>query len=466
MAEVAWTRKYRPSSFQEYMGDNVKRMVINRFSHRDSIPNTIMLYGTRGTGKTSMARLLAKEILCMSPVDGHSCGQCEMCKAVEEYISSTEAGATCPGITEVDAATTNGKSDINDIIEDALIPPMYPLERKIIILDECHQLSVSAQNSLLKVIEEPPAYLVFILCTTDPEKVITTVKSRMQVKLEVKKKTLDEMVDKLEWVASKENLKISRQALELIAKKGDRVPRECINLLESIAKNFGNEVLIDTVKEALGEVSYDLYMEYYRAANSSLEQILQFNKTLKEQDISAKKFIQGLTRFTLDCLYVRHGIYLDEFPEEFVKRTKDLFKMYKASDFDVLLQVIEQAARGIDSDDTKSELIITNTAFRIGKIHLLAEGLASENEAAKEENHLSVQKYVEDREKSRKSAIDKLGSEEIKRETFVEGFKHISEVKDSKGMMEASESKNGVVSQPDGLDEKTRKIAELFNSFS
>ena len=193
MADIAWTRKYRPSSFDDYMGDDVKRMVQNRFRNRDDIPNTIMLYGTRGTGKTSMARLLAKEIHCLNPIDGHSCGQCEMCQEIDEYISSTEAGAECSGITEVDAATTTGKGDINDIIEDALIPPLYPLNYKVLILDECHMLSTSAQNSLLKVIEEPPAHLIFILCTTDPEKVIGTIHSRIQLKIEVRRKSVAEL---------------------------------------------------------------------------------------------------------------------------------------------------------------------------------------------------------------------------------------------------------------------------------
>ena len=464
MPEIAWVRKYRPSSFDDYMGDDIKKLVVNRFANRDAIPNTIMLYGTRGTGKTSMARLLAKEIHCMSPVNGHSCGVCDMCQEIDAYISSTEAGAECPGITEIDAATTTGKSDINDIIEDALIQPMYPLKYKILILDECHMLSTSAQNSLLKVIEEPPSHLIFILCTTDPEKVIATIHSRMQLKLEVKKKTVDEMVEKLWNISKAEDLTISREALQIIAKKGDRVPRECINLLESVAKNFGNEVTIENVREALGDVSTDIYIKYYKAANSSLFDILNFNKTLKEKDIAAKDFMRGLIRFTLDAMYVRLGIGLEDFPKEFVAQIKPIFKVYKAPEWDVLLQIIESAVRSIDSDDTKSELILTTTALRIGKVGLLAKGLSGQSDEARNENVSSIKKYASIIEAKQQEAIEKIPETDVKKEAFAEIFTHMSEVKDGDKVLSGISLSAPEENIDDGMDDKTKRIFDLFDS--
>ena len=464
MNDIAWVRKYRPSSFDDYMGDDVKRLVVNRFADRTSIPNTIMLYGTRGTGKTSMARLLSKEIHCMEPVDGHSCGECEMCQAIDEYISATEAGAECPGITEIDAATTTGKNDINDIIEDAIVPPMWPLKYKVLILDECHMLSVSAQNSLLKVVEEPPAHLIFILCTTDPEKVIGTIHSRMQLKLEVKKKSVDEMVKKLMWIAEQENLEISPQALQVIAKKGDRIPRECINLLESVAKNYGNVVTLESVREALGDVSNDIYISYYNAANKSLEAILQFNKILKEKDIAPKEFMKGLIRFTLDSMYVRYGIANEDYSIEFVKKAKELFKIYRASDMDALLQIVESASRRIDSDDTKSELIITTTALRIGKVNLLAQGLAGQAGVASEENMSSVRRYQSILEEKRKEAIEKLPDADIKKEEFANIFSHMTEVVDGTEFLDNNARVNGIEQGDSGVDERTRRILDIFES--
>ena len=438
MGDPAWVRKYRPSSFDDYIGDNVKNLIINRFKDRNNIPNTIMLYGTRGTGKTSMARLICKEIHCLSPVDGHSCGQCEMCREIDRYITSTEAGEECFGITEIDAATTTGKNDINDIIEDGLIPPIFPLSYKVLVFDECHQLSKAAQNSLLKVIEEPPKHLIFILCTTDPEQVIGTIHSRMQLKIEVRKKSIDEMAQKLYDISVKENLKTSMEALRVIAKKGDRIPRECITLLENIAKNNGGEVTLDVVRASIGDVASEIYIKYIQAANSSLDAILSFNKYLKDKDISPKQFVSGLMRFMLDACYAKHGINMEDYPVEFLKQVKELFSTYRSSEFDVLLQVIESVARQIDDDDTKGELLITTTAIRIGKIGLLAKGLGGEAAEAEKENKQSIVEFQKAYEEDTAKQFEKIRDVSATKEALSNIFKNITDISNTSGIIQTA----------------------------
>lgn len=422
---LAWTRKYRPRSFDEYMGDNVKNLIVNRFKDPDSIPQTVMLYGTRGTGKTSMARLLSKEIHCLNKVNGRACEQCEMCQMIDEYISSTEAGATCDGIVEVDAATTTGKNDINDIISELLQPPMYPLKRVVAILDECHKLSNSAQNSLLKVIEEPPPHLVFILCTTDPDDVIATIHSRMQVKIEVRKKTVDELARHLLDIGEKEKLKISLEACQLIAKKSDRVPRESINLLETVAKNFG-KVTIEDVLATIKDIGNDVYFEFFRAANTSLEDILIFNKSLKDRDIDTQKFMSGLARFVLDSLYIKYGISMEDYDKDFAKSAKELFEIYSSNDLDTMLHVVESAALSLCADENKNELILTTTAMRVGKIKLIASGLGNEAGAASAENRKSLSEY----QKQLKKEQSEIGSNTLtfapSKQAFADMFKDVT----------------------------------------
>ena len=392
MSEVSYARKYRPRNIGEYMGDEVRNIMKNRFSDIKNFPQVILLHGTRGTGKTSAARLIAKEYHCLNRVDGHACGECEMCKEIEDNLILSENGGQAIGVQEVDIASDNGKSNIEAILEDAIEEPMYPLKYKVIIMDEFHMATQSAQNRLLKITEEPPEHLVFIICTTNPEKVIETVISRCQLKIEVKKASIEDLVERLLYVCKQENITTSKEALKLVAKKADRVPREALMLLESIAKNHNYNVTLETVQKQTGDVASELYIDYYKAANDSLESILTFNKRLKEQNITYKNFIKGLIQFTLDCLYVKYAIELD-YSIEFTRAVKELFKMYNTNELDTLLQIVEYAVKMIDSDDTKAELIVTTTAMRIGKLRLLSKGLSGQGAEAVKENKASIGAY-------------------------------------------------------------------------
>ena len=226
MTEVAFHRKYRPKSIDEYIGEDIKKVIINRFRRNEaSYPQTILLYGPLGTGKTSMARLLALEYQCLEKVDGRPCGKCEMCLEIQEKLIRSEAGVEVPGVQELNVASDSGKAAMEEMLEDALIEPMYPLKYKIIILDEVHMATMQAQNLLLKIVEEPPKHLVFIFCTTDPDKLLGTLKSRLQLKIEVIKPSIDELANRLLEVCKSEGITTSMDALKLIARRESRIPR-------------------------------------------------------------------------------------------------------------------------------------------------------------------------------------------------------------------------------------------------
>lgn len=431
---AAWYRKYRPKNFSDYMGDEIKTVVENRFKDRTMLPQVIGIYGTRGCGKTTFARIVSKYYLCESPINGEPCETCEVCTQINEVLIDGETGVEVPGVVEIDATVANGKDAIQEIIEDAIIPPIYT-KYKVLVIDECHMITKQAQNSLLKIIEDIPKHLIVVFATTDWDLVLSTIKSRCQLKLEVKKKTVEELADRLMYIAEKEGLHTSKEALKIIAKKGDRVPRECINLLEDIAKSYGNTVTVDTVRARTGDVASEVYMSYIKAANTGLEDILQFNKTLKSMDISASAFISGLTRYVLDCLYVRHAINMDDYPTEYVKQVKKLFDRYKSSEFDTLLQVIEHASKMLGNDENRNELVITTTALRIGKIGLLANGLAGESIQAEKENKQSIKEYKKQADMELENQFEKVQTYNTTGSTLASLMSGAAEVTSAKGVV-------------------------------
>ena len=408
--EKSWYTKYRPLTLNEYMGSSIKSLVEKRFRKRESMPHVIMIRGERGCGKTTFARLISKYYLCENLTEAGPCEQCDMCKSINEILISGESSEVeCPGVTELDATIMNGKEAIQEVLDNALQAPIYS-NLKVLIVDECHMISSAAQNSMLKIIEDIPSHLVVIFATTNPEKVLQTIKSRCQLTLEVKRQSVKDMTDRLMQIAEREKLIVSREALEVIAKKGNRVPRECISLLEDIAKTYGNRVDIEAVRNRLGGASSELYIQYFKAANKGLCDILSFIKSLKDNDTKIIDFVSGLMQFVMDSLYIKSGIALEEYTQDYVKSVKELFNEYTSSEFDTLLQISENMLHNINSeDDAKNDVILTVNTMRISKVRLLAKGLGAEQGEAITENKLSLAEHSK-RLKEANASIEEIAN--------------------------------------------------------
>ena len=235
-------RKWRPITFsqvvgQEHITDTLRRQVAEgRTGH------AYLFTGTRGTGKTTCARILAKAINCLHPVDGAPCNQCEACRAID--------AGTCMDVLEIDAASNNGVDNVRDLRDDAVYTPSQ-VRKRVYIVDEVHMLSLSAFNALLKIIEEPPEHLLFILATTELHKVPATILSRCQ-RFSFRRISQEDIAARLQYVAYQESIDLDDGAARVLARLADGGMRDGLSLLDQCASASTGEVTAEKVYECLG----------------------------------------------------------------------------------------------------------------------------------------------------------------------------------------------------------------------
>jgi len=363
----------------------------------------MLLQGERGCGKTTAARIVAKYILCQNLQDGKVCNTCEMCENIDKYLIKKSEGDTVECVTEINIAKERGIESITKAIEEAVEPPYGYYTAKVLILDESHMATREAQNALLKVTEEPPKHLYIMFCTTDPEKMLPTLRDRCTMKIKVKKAKESELLETLLYGCEHEKMMVSKEALKALIKLSDRNPRQCWNNLETIALSNDNKVTVDYINKYFGVASTEIYMQYFEEANKGIGAILRMNQKIKEQDIEGPDFIRGLTTFVIDCLNVRYGIGLDNYSKEFITHVNKFFGEYTSEELDCLLQIIEYANSFINSSSQNQasyDLVINTTAMRISKLKLLSKGLGDEKVLGEKETRkgasLSLEQFQMD----------------------------------------------------------------------
>ncbi len=256
MSYTALYRKWRPTNFSDVKGQEAIVTTLKNQILSGRIGHAYLFCGTRGTGKTTVAKIFARAVNCESPVDGSPCGKCPACQAMESAASMN--------VIEIDAASNNGVDNIREIRDEVQYSPAEGKYR-VYIIDEAHMLSTGAFNALLKTLEEPPSYVIFILATTEPNKIPVTVLSRCQ-RYDFKRMTNDVLVERLQELVSYEHVEIEEKALRYIAKKADGGMRDAISLLDQcIAFHIGKPLTYEMVLNVLGAVDNEVFSRFLRA---------------------------------------------------------------------------------------------------------------------------------------------------------------------------------------------------------
>ncbi len=278
MSHRALYRQYRPATFSEMIGQEHITTILKNQVKSGTTAHAYLFAGTRGTGKTSAARILARAVNCEEPMDGEPCGRCRSCK-----ISAGE----CADIIELDAASNTGVDDMRDIIEKARFMPLE-LKHKVYIIDEAHALSANAFNALLKTLEEPPPHVTFILATTEPHKIPATIISRCQ-RMDFHRLGVSDMVKRTEEVLQRENAHIERDGLMAIARAAEGGMRDCLSLADQCLSFCGNNVSTQDVYSVLGSMEDGFLFDMAEAVLSSdparalelLDQVVRDGRDLK-----------------------------------------------------------------------------------------------------------------------------------------------------------------------------------------
>ena len=332
MSYTALYRKFRPSEFGDVKGQEHIVTTLQNQIKANRIGHAYLFCGTRGTGKTTAAKIFARAVNCEHPVDGSPCGECAMCRSI--------AAGTSMNVIEIDAASNNGVDNIREIKEEVTYRPTEG-RYKVYIIDEVHMLSSGAFNALLKTLEEPPEYVIFILATTEVHKIPVTIMSRCQ-HYDFRRISIDTISDRLNELMEAEQVEVEDKAIRYIAKAADGSMRDALSLLDQcIAFYLGQKLTYDNVLEVLGAVDTDVFSRLLR--NIIRRNVPAVLDTVEELVMQGRELLQLSVDFTW---YLRNLLLVktSDMPEDVLDvSTENLAQLKEEAEMieaDVLLRYI------------------------------------------------------------------------------------------------------------------------------
>ena len=321
MAYVALYRKFRPQRFEDVVGQEHITQTIRNQIKSGRVAHAYLFSGGRGSGKTSTAKILSRAVNCLHPVDGEPCNECEICKQALE--------GNLIDISEIDAASNNGVDNIRDIREEVEFIPTTAKYR-VYIIDEVHMLSTGAFNALLKTLEEPPKHVIFILATTEPQKLPVTILSRCQ-RFDFKRISIENIIKRLNVICKESNIEIEDAALKIIAKMSDGAMRDAISILERCIADGDTKITEDKIRELVGIPEFEYLVDISNdLLDNNAEAILQDAEKVINDGKDIEVFIWEEIKFVRDLLMLQVS--------------EDLV-IYKAEEKEKMKQLLSKASK-------------------------------------------------------------------------------------------------------------------------
>lgn len=409
MAYQTLYRKYRPKTFELVYGQDVIVKTLKNVIKNDKLSHAYLFTGPRGTGKTSSAKLFAKAINCLNNKDGDACNECENCKSFNNNSN--------PDIIEIDAASNNGVDEIREIKNKvSLVPSMS--KYKVYIIDEVHMLSIGAFNALLKTLEEPPEYIIFILATTEPQKIPATIISRCQ-RFDFKSISHDKMKQCLENIISKENITIDDCAIEEIINNSKGGMRDAIGLLDQASAFCNNNITANDIEELSGNISIKQIRTFLsnimqKEYNVIFDTISDYSSNGKDFSLICEKIINCIR----EGILYKKRINTDKIPDE----DKNIFDKLSDADLYDLIDYLSDTLVKVKNSYQKELTFEVQMIQMIDKIFNKESNVSREtlsNEPIKTDvpRETSIKKAKIDN-KASENKIEKTENANVPRETL------------------------------------------------